>query len=555
MPLAEGISTIPRFDARVRRLGTLLVAAVLVLVAGADARGASAPASGVATSAGVSAAANAPTIRSFVPKAGPAGSSVAIDGSDFTGATSVTFNDVSAQFTVTYDLHIETAVPAGATTGPIRVTTPAGTATSATAFTVTDPPVTTGFAPASGPVGTPVTINGKNFALTTSVLFRFVQASFTVISDTEVQAIVPPATNTGPLSVFTEAGRAQTSTSFIVEGAPSITGFTPASGAPGASVTISGQSFTGATGVTFGNVGAPFVVTSDAEIQTTVPAAAARGPAVLHVDTPAGRADSPALFRVILAPLIQSLTPFGQVGAEVNISGADFDRATAVTFNGVSASFTVISSDRIQTTVPEGATSGPLAITTPVGTGTSPTGFKVAVVLSVAKTGAGQGFVVAALNPQLLNRIPISCGGTCAAFYELGAAVTLTATPSATSNFAGWDGCDTTSGATCTVTANKSRLITAVFDLKTFPLTVQKTSTLGIGNGTVTSASDPPSPDQIDCGATCSVRFAYGTVVTLTVRPDLLAVFNGWSGCDAPSGTSCSVTVTGERAVTASFLP
>jgi len=68
------------------------------------------------------------------------GSSVAIDGADFTGARSVTFNDVSAQFTVTYNLHIETAVPAGATTGPIRVMTPAGTATSATVFTVTDPP-------------------------------------------------------------------------------------------------------------------------------------------------------------------------------------------------------------------------------------------------------------------------------------------------------------------------------------------------------------------------------------------------------------------------------
>jgi len=72
----------------------------------------------------------------------------------------------------------------------------------------------------------------------------------------------------------------------------------------------------------------------------------------------------------------------------------------------------------------------------------------------------------------------------------------------------------------------------------------------GTGSGTVTS--DPPG---IDCGATCSASYASGTVVTLTARPDLVSIFNGWSGCDAVSGTTCTVTMGAARSVTAHFLP
>jgi hypothetical protein len=44
---------------------------------------------------------------------------------------------VKASFTVKSDVEIDTNVPTGAVTGKIQVTTPGGTATSATDFTVT----------------------------------------------------------------------------------------------------------------------------------------------------------------------------------------------------------------------------------------------------------------------------------------------------------------------------------------------------------------------------------------------------------------------------------
>jgi len=77
----------------------------------------------------------APGIFSFTPTTGRVGTSVTISGSGFTGATAVAFNGVSASFTVSSDTAIQTAVPAGATTGPLSVTTSGGTANSANAFT------------------------------------------------------------------------------------------------------------------------------------------------------------------------------------------------------------------------------------------------------------------------------------------------------------------------------------------------------------------------------------------------------------------------------------
>jgi hypothetical protein len=76
-----------------------------------------------------------PVISSFSPTSAPEGSSVTITGVNLTGATSLLFNGVAATFTVLSDTEINATVPA-ATTGAISVTTPNGTDTSDTVFTV-----------------------------------------------------------------------------------------------------------------------------------------------------------------------------------------------------------------------------------------------------------------------------------------------------------------------------------------------------------------------------------------------------------------------------------
>lgn len=75
-------------------------------------------------------------IVTAVPTGGPVGRNMYILGSDLTGTTSVTFNGVSATFTVLSATAIRTQVPAGATTGPVQVVTPSGTLTSGVVFDV-----------------------------------------------------------------------------------------------------------------------------------------------------------------------------------------------------------------------------------------------------------------------------------------------------------------------------------------------------------------------------------------------------------------------------------
>jgi Concanavalin A-like lectin/glucanases superfamily/IPT/TIG domain/Phosphoesterase family len=84
------------------------------------------------------AGASAPTISSFTPTSGTAGSTVTINGSALTGATAVRFNGVAANFTVTSGTQLTATVPIGASTGPIAVDTSAGTATSPDSFIVPD---------------------------------------------------------------------------------------------------------------------------------------------------------------------------------------------------------------------------------------------------------------------------------------------------------------------------------------------------------------------------------------------------------------------------------
>ena len=501
---------------------------------------------------GDTAAGTAPTITSFTPASGPVGTSVTIDGTGLTGATAVTFNSVSASFTATSDTAIQATVPAGAATGPVSVTTPGGTATSSNNFTVVSPPTITGLSPTSGPLGTSVTINGTGLTGATSVTFNSVSASFTLTSDTAIQATVPAGATTGLVSVTTPGGTATSANNFTVVSAPTISNFSPTAGPLGTSVTISGTNFTGATAVTFNGVSAAFTVNSPTAIQATVPAGATTGP--VSVTTPGGTATSTSSFAVRNPPSITNFSPTaGPLGSNVTISGTNFGGATSVTFGGVSAAFGVNSSTTIQATVPAGATTGPVTVTTPGGTATSTNNFTVTDALTVAKLGTGSGTVISNSNPS--SPTQINCGPTCSVTYDSSTLVTLTATPAAGSSYTAWAGCDSVSGATCTATMSTARSVAVTFTVQTFTLTVNKASLLGLGNGTVTSVSSPASPAQINCGSTCSVSYGYGTVVTLTATPYVLSAFEGWQGCDSVSGATCTVTVTAARVVTAKFLP
>jgi uncharacterized repeat protein (TIGR03803 family) len=78
-----------------------------------------------------------------------------------------------------------------------------------------------------------------------------------------------------------------------------------------------------------------------------------------------------------LGPFVMTTPTSGEVGSTVYILGTDLTGSTAVTFNGVAAKFTVESSSEIKATVPKGAKSGAIQVTTPSSTLTSNNVFTV----------------------------------------------------------------------------------------------------------------------------------------------------------------------------------
>ena len=76
--------------------------------------------------------------------------------------------------------------------------------------------------------------------------------------------------------------------------------------------------------------------------------------------------------------------------------------------------------------------------------------------LTVVKSGMFSGLAQVSSSPD-----GISCGADCSSDYVAGTVVTLTASPGPL--LTAWTGCDTVNGATCTVTIQSARTVTASF--------------------------------------------------------------------------------------------
>jgi len=72
----------------------------------------------------------------FVRSSGKVGQAAGVLGQGFTGTTSVSFNGTAARFKVRSDTLLNATVPAGATTGFVKVTTPSGTLSSNVPFQI-----------------------------------------------------------------------------------------------------------------------------------------------------------------------------------------------------------------------------------------------------------------------------------------------------------------------------------------------------------------------------------------------------------------------------------
>ncbi len=165
------------------------------------------------------------SIINFTPQNGVAGTSVTINGTGFSATASqntVQFNGVTATVVSSSPTQIVTAVPAGATSGPITVTSPSGSATSSANFIVsasTGAPTITSFTPTMGIPGTAVTITGTNFDSTLSnnrIHFNVPPADASSASPTTLGTAVPVSGTSGRISVSTVNGKAVSPQDFYV---------------------------------------------------------------------------------------------------------------------------------------------------------------------------------------------------------------------------------------------------------------------------------------------------------------------------------------------------
>lgn len=120
--------------------------------------------------------------------------------------------------------------------------------------------------------------------------------------------------------------------------------------------------------------------------------------------------------------------------------------------------------------------------------------------------------------------------------YEFGSDVTLTAVPDPGHRFVEWQGDITGTDNPATLTMDNDKAVTAVFEA----LPTLTVST--IGNGTVDV--DPPGQSYFD----------FGTVVTVTAVPEFGYLFTGWSGSLTGNTNPDTITMDGDKSVTATFV-
>jgi len=228
------------------------------------------------------------TITSINPTTGSAGSPLTITGTNFSAVATedtVKFNGVAATVTSASTTSLAVVIPTS-TTGPVTVKVKTAAAVTGPVFTYTvNTSVTTiiGITPTLGPINGSVVITGTNFnAVPSQNIVKFNGAAATVTAGTTTSLVVTtPASTTGPITV--KAGTNAEVTGPVFNYPTIVTGVTPGSAAPGASIVINGTDFM--TNIADNAVYFPDYTTLVVNVKATVTAATSTS---LTVTVPTG---------------------------------------------------------------------------------------------------------------------------------------------------------------------------------------------------------------------------------------------------------------------------
>lgn len=326
-----------------------------------------------------------PILTAFSPSALSEGTSVSITGAHFVGTTQVRFNGVpAASFQVLSDTSIRATAPAGLTAGRVSVTTPGGTATSASAYSLGNAiqVLMNGDFEQASPIiwaGDTGVIQDAPTGQTSVVprsgsKFAWLGGYGYVASDQITQDLYIPASATAATATFyfkiitAEPSGGGAKDSVLVQ-ALDTTG------------TVLGTLLT-ATNLDAGDY-APFTVDLLAYKGRTVRLSFksqedGQNATSFLLDDAVANISAPA---ADLRPMISSFTPTSGIAGEVSvqITGGNFFGLTGITIGGASAAYTLTDGTRLTAAVSASAAIGsaPITITNAQGTGTSTASFSV----------------------------------------------------------------------------------------------------------------------------------------------------------------------------------
>ena len=185
-------------------------------------------------------------------------------------------------------------------------------------------------------------------------------------SNTAISILVPSRATTGNI-VVNVGGVSSNGKPFTFYPYPAITNISPASGAVGASVTITGTGLLDGEGngvVTFNGIPAAILSQSSTSIQVDVPAGATTGPVSVHAN---GDTVKSFVNFTVTSPQISGINPkYGAPASPITITGINFGATqgnSVVTVGGAPSYVASWSNTAISILVPSRATTGNIVVT------------------------------------------------------------------------------------------------------------------------------------------------------------------------------------------------
>ena len=380
----------------------------------------------------------APRIIRFEPAYGKPGDTILLRGVNLSGLNSLRVGTIDAAFSTVSDSQLSFVIPAGAATGLIRLSSPAGQADSESSLKVIGPePYITSFEPSVAAPGTLVAIRGVQLSNASQVLFGDdLPGTFSVVADTQILVRIPDGAASGPVKVTTPLGQGISEMDLLVTGSgPFITSLSPDHGQQGDSIVVSGINLTGVIELKINDVKVSFEVVADTQMSFVIPADATSGPLSLRT------VDEEFVFESGITvdgpgPVLGSFSPTsGLPGDTIQLIGSHFAHVQSVRFGEVEAAFQVTAETQMTVGVPEGAETAPITIVTafgetqssvdflvkqpapeldgvtpafgPVGTQITLQGIYLNSVTNVVVGGKDAAFEIVA-DSQILTRVPAS---------------------------------------------------------------------------------------------------------------------------------------------------